>query len=80
MPIQELGAIEVDVESKCITNVFYAFANCEEEDDYFSRLHVHGLNTSYLKRHGFVNELTLLQALKDRLKKKPFIRTVPNCS
>ena len=53
-PIQELAAIEMDVQSKRITDVL---ANCEE-DDSFSRFYVHGLNTSYLKRHGFVNELT----------------------
>ena len=45
--MQELAAIEMDVESKRMTDVFHAFANYEEEDDYFSRLHVHGLSTSY---------------------------------
>jgi len=77
MPIQELAAIEMDVESKRVTDIFHAFANCEE-DDSFSRLHVHGLNTTYLKKHGFANELALLQAFKDWLKNKPFIRIVAN--
>ena len=80
MQIQELVAIQIDVESKRITDVFHAVANCEEEDDYFSRLHVHGINTSYLKRHGFANELTLRQAFKDLLKKKPFIRFAANAA
>ena len=65
IPIQDLAAIEIDVESKRIDDVFHAFANCEEKDDSFSRLHVHGLCTSYLKRHDFVNELTLRQAFMD---------------
>ena len=32
-----------------------------KEKTIISRLHVHGLNTSYVKRYGFVSELTLLQ-------------------
>ena len=41
--MQKLAEIEMDVELKRITDVFHAFANCE--DDYFSRLartkHIH---------------------------------------
>ena len=63
---------------KAHNRCFYGFANCEEEGDYFWIIHVHGLSTSYLKRHGSVNELTLLQASEDCLKKKPFIRIDAN--
>ena len=60
------------VESKRIT-FFHAFASCEEAD-YLSKLHVHGLNRSYLRILGFDNELALLLASKDWLKKKHFTR------
>ena len=76
--MQELAAIEMDVESKRITDVFHVFANCE--DDYFSGLHVHGLNTSHLKKHGFANGLAFLQASRDWLKNNPFLRIVANAT
>ena len=63
----------MDVETKRITDIFHAFANCEG-DDSFSRLHVHRLNTTDLKKHDFDNELVILQSLMDWLKTKPFIR------
>ena len=44
-PMQELAAIEMDVVTKRITDVFYALANCEG-DDSFPRLLAHGLSTS----------------------------------
>ena len=69
----------MDVETKHITDFFPLLI---EEDDYFSRLHVHmdALNTSYLKKYGFANELTLLQAIKDWLKNKPSIRIAANAA
>ena len=54
-------------------------ANCNEADQ-FSRLYVHGLNTSYLEKHGYTSESGLITAFKKWLMNKPYIELVANAA
>ena len=71
-PTQELAAIEVDLNSKAIVDVFHDFAYTAEEDD-FARSHIHGLNFDYIKKHESLLccEIALIHEFKKWMMDKP---------
>ena len=58
--MQEVSAIAMDNESYQILSVYHRHANCDFAVDKWSRRHIHGLNRSYLRTHGFENEGELI--------------------
>lgn len=74
-PIQEFSAIYVHEETHEIIDVFHRYVqypslSCDK--DKFARLHVHGLNMSYLSLHGLKNEDELLCEFRTWLNNHPF--------
>ena len=59
MPMQELAAILYDDMTKEIVDIFHAFVFYPFEVDLWSRLHVHGLNSRYLRNRGYRNPNSL---------------------
>ena len=59
-PMQELAAIVCD-ESHAIIDVFHAFVFYPFEVDKWSRLHIHGLNPTYLHGKAYRNPNSLRQ-------------------
>ena len=51
--------------------MYHKFANCDAADSY-SRRFVHGLNPSFLSKHGFANEAELIADFKDWLSWKDY--------
>ena len=49
---------------KSIVAVYHKYAACPPFADAWSRLHIHGLNVSYLLKHGLKDEKTLLLDFK----------------
>ena len=78
-PIQELAAIEMDIETCETKDDFHNFAYCRGLDT-FSRLHVHGLNVKYLERHGYPIEDSLIIAFNQWLKREPVVKIVANAA
>lgn len=69
-PVQELAAIEVDIKTHAIKDCFHWFA-FTDENDCFSRRHIHGLNKQFLKEFGFPSENVLLKSFHKWLDSKP---------
>ena len=55
-PIQELSALCASADTLEILSVFHQHAKYptqeEEDEDWFSRDHIHGLNLDFLQRYG----------------------------
>lgn len=77
IPTQELAALLINRMTHTIEDVFHAYAYTEE-DDYFSRKHIHGLNKDFLKAKGFPNEDSLLSTFKTWLHEKDNPRIYAN--
>ena len=80
-PIQEFSAIYVNQETYDIIDVFHRYVRypsltCDE--DKFARLHIHGLDMSYLSLHGLTNKDELLCEFKAWLKDHPFTAMYAN--
>ena len=73
------SAIEVNRNTNAIVDVFLGYAYTDE-DDAFSRLHIHGLNKVYLKDFGFPSEDSLLTVFKIWLSRKRYIALFANDS
>lgn len=61
--MQELAAIEIDKKTNDIVDVFHAYAYTEE-DDKFSRNHIHGLDKNFLRQEGFASSSILLSGFE----------------
>ena len=59
-PVQELSALAMDNVTFQIISVYHKHADCDSDSDGWARTHVHGLNQSYLRLHGFSNDSELL--------------------
>ena len=69
--IQELAAVEINLETKMIMDVFHVYAYTAEEDN-FARKHIHGLNLEYIKNHESIHccESALILEFKRWLQQK----------
>ena len=54
----------ISLKQKSIVAVYHKYAACSPFADAWSRLHIHGLNTDYLLKHGLKDEVTLIQDFK----------------
>lgn len=63
-PVQELSAIAMNNWTYEIVSVYHQHANCNPQEDEWSRKHVHGLNQQYLQDFGFCDENSLLSDFK----------------
>lgn len=70
--VQELAAIEVDINTLEIVDSYHAFAK-SATDDTFARCYVHGLNPILLDDEGFTSENELISHFKTWLSKKPHV-------
>ena len=73
-PIQEISALEVDIKTKAIVDVFHYYGDYNKRDK-FARQHVHGLNKFFLKCHSSGNEAKLIESFLLWLKPKN-VRTI----
>ena len=76
-PTQELSAIHMNALTRQIVDVYHAHAY-SHQNDWWSRLHIHGLNTKFLARHGFPDEETLIQDFKRWLADKDVLNIYAN--
>ena len=63
-PWQELSCIVMCPKQKNIVAVYHKYAACHPLTDSWSRLHVHGLNITYLLKYGLKDEKTLIADFK----------------
>ena len=63
-PYQEFSCIVLSPKQKNIVAVYHKYAACSPFEDAWARLHIHGLNPSYLLRYGLKDEETLIQDFK----------------
>ena len=63
-PIQELSCIAFSPKHRKIVAVYHKYAACDPFADAWSRLHVHGLDTSYIGKCGMNDEQTLVNDFK----------------
>ena len=76
-PSQEISAIHMNALTKQIVDVYHAHANTYE-DDSWARRYIHGLNMSFLERHGFRDEIALITNFKDWLSSKNIMSIYAN--
>ena len=76
-PLQEMAAVEVNIYTHEIVDVFHGYANTEQADT-FARQHIHGLNKAYVKEHGFSSEERLVAVFKNWIAQKPIIAYYAN--
>lgn len=69
---EELSAIEMNINSRQIVDVYHAYAQSHDSDDW-ARRHIHGLSPSFLKSHGFPNEAALINNFKQWLRGKDIL-------
>lgn len=62
-PVQEIAAIEVDICTRDIVDIFHAYSVTEEADT-FAREHIHGLNKIWFGNNTFPSEYSLLTTFK----------------
>ena len=81
-PLQEFSAIYVHEQTHEIIDVFHRYVQYPSatvcDGDKFARLHIHGLNVSYLSIHGLRNEDDLLCEFNAWLKSHPFTSMYAN--
>ena len=81
-PIQEFTALYVDGDSHEIVDVFHrhvSFPSTHGYDtDRWARLHVHGLNRTYLAANGLRDETILLCEFNEWLHSHPYDRILAN--
>ena len=75
--IQELSAIQMNALTRQIVDVYHAHAVPDNPDTWSSH-HIHGLNTSFLRSHGFPNETTLIRDFKEWLRSKDVLAVYAN--
>ena len=76
-PTQEISAIHMNALTRQIVDVYHGHAHsCH--DDSWARLHIHGLNTRFLERHGFPDEGALVRNFKDWLRPKDVLSMYAN--
>ena len=78
--VQELCAIEMDSKTYKIIDVYHGFAMCYDNNDWFSRRYVHGLNVDFLREHGFSNSQNLIADFKSWLSDKSYLIMFANDS
>lgn len=76
-PVQELSAIHMNAFTMQIVDVYHAHAK-SYQSDWWSRLHVHGLNRNFLNHHGFPDEESLMQDFKEWLAPKDVMTMYAN--
>ena len=74
---QELSAIQMNAMTRQIVDVYHAHAVPDNPDSWSSR-HIHGLNKTFLQRHGFPNEQTLIRDFKRWLRSKDVLSMYAN--
>lgn len=67
----------MNISSRHIVDIYHGHAHSKSPDDW-ARRHVHGLNLSYLKTHGFPNEEALVLDFKKWLRGKDIIAKYAN--
>lgn len=72
-PVQEMAAVEINIHTREIIDVFHAYADTDQQDN-FSRKHVHGLNKPWFihQRNTFPSEGCLLATFRLWFARKPF--------
>jgi len=68
-PTQELSALEMDLKSGEIVDVFHSYAYTNK-NDWFARKHIHGLDPLFLKQNGYENSAELFTAFQCWMKRK----------
>lgn len=71
-PIQELSAIQMNVMTRQIVDVYHRHAKTNSPDTW-ARLHIHGLSNNYLNQNGLENEEMLILDFKKWLRGKDII-------
>ena len=71
-PTQELSAIAMSVADHHILDIYHGYAQPNCPDDW-ARYHVHGLDVTFLKSHGFANEAALVENFKKWLRGRDII-------
>lgn len=77
VPVQELSAIQMNAGTRQIVDVYHAHAEAQTSD-IWSRRHIHGLNTIFLKRCGFRNENILFHDFHKWLRGKDVLAMFAN--
>lgn len=75
--IQEVSAIQMNAFTRQIVDVYHAHAMSNNPDEWATR-HIHGLNKTFLQRHGFPNEETLIRDFKRWLRGKDVLAMYAN--
>jgi len=76
--IQELSAIQMNALTRQIVDVYHGHAQSPCSCDRWARSHIHGLNTSFLQRHGFANQGMLIYDFKRWLRGKDVLAMYAN--
>lgn len=75
--MQELSAIQINALTKQIVDVYHQHANSEVQD-FWPRLHIHGLSKVFLKNHALPDEEALIQDFKKWLRGKDVLAMYAN--
>ena len=75
--VQELSAIHMNALTRQIVDVYHAHAKSYNHDSW-ARLHIHGLNTTFLQQRGFPNEEALINDFKDWMRGKDVLAMYAN--
>ena len=75
--MQELSAIHMNAFTRQIVDVFHGHAFAKQSD-WWARLHVHGLNKTFLERNGEYDDIALLQNFKNWLSRKNVLSLYAN--
>lgn len=75
--IQELSAIQMNVMSRQIVDVYHKHAK-SDRTDFWSRLHLHGLSKLFLEEYGLPSEKALLEDFKKWLAGKDVLAMYAN--
>lgn len=76
-PLQELSAIELDVNTLEIMDVYHEYAKCNETDSW-ARRNIHGLSLDFLDKHGHSTSDELINSFKNWLKTKHIMHIYAN--
>ena len=77
-PIQELSAIAMNVVTRRIVDVYHNYAYCPNEQDWWARRHIHGLNPIYLMYIGFESEPALVEDFRCWLRRFNILKLIGN--
>ena len=76
--VQELSAIQMNAVTHQIVDVYHEHAKSPCSCDSWARLHIHGLQPSFLHQHGFSNEDALVLHFKAWLQDKNVLAMYAN--